>query len=386
VIGAVLLCFLLLFSLKKTINSIRFFPIYFIVFVILIFLSSISAVFAANNIQEFSTYIKGVVYFIGNSVIPLLVIFALRDFYKPLLQGLAFGFVCNFIFSIMSMVIFYLSGNVVSLFYLFPNNYFYIPAENFRIQGFFLEPSHYMGFLLSVYFLLLSYFRNKAIRICFTSILILSLVFSGSGNILIFLIAFLFLMFVMDSDTKRLFVSRLLQKGRHRILLVSSSVVIIIIIITIFSNSVIQKLLVDAISGMNPFDSGNRERFQLMIAGLYIFGIHPIGVGFNMSGTIIARYFEGAASTTHNYLMQILIELGIPGIALFIASFIRPIWSLVSKESENKNYLLATSVVTVLLVMFLNGTSLTFTYLILAIGYLESYNDRTRIVRIPVVI
>jgi O-antigen ligase len=89
------------------------------------------------------------------------------------------------------------------------------------------------------------------------------------------------------------------------------------------------------LSGVNPYDPGNAERVNMWRAGIGIVRDHPwTGIGDIGTENFYVRYAPNPtkelAGHLHSNVVMLAVTLGIPGLIVVLALFVRILWMLVS--------------------------------------------------------
>lgn len=325
----------------KSMNS------YFKIFSLITFISIVPATIVfASQLEKLSSYFNGIIAFILYFIL-YIDILILRDYKKDMLKGLAFGFLCNIILSLIQYIT-YQSGNYFSLYTLFPqpafqiNSYYGVKTAiqqspdtfdvfAYRAQGFFLETSYYYAFLVSSAVVLFVDLKKSMVKmICAISLLFIILL-TSSGNMIIIIFTFV-LYFIAKRLKKQKYCdenNRVKKTYKKKDIFYVFVVIGVILIIGMVNYSNIEKLILENnvyqkffnnINTANITDEGNKGRFTSMMMSLQLVPDYPMGIGYNMSPTLIREEFGKLveANTTFNQLIKIQLETGFLGTIVYL--------------------------------------------------------------------
>ncbi len=256
-------------------------------------------------------------------------VYLLKDHKKYLFMGLAIGFGLNIALSLICYFSFR-AGTVISLEQFIPRENFFTPTLTFRSQGLFLEPSHFVRFVSSVFLVLMANvsFKNSFLKFVFVAVTFFVILQSFSGSVVIFLLGILFYSMLKKNDTKKPLTASSF--------LVFLSIVIIAIILFTTSDIAanLQMIFGRIFSGANLADEGNELRFESMKAAFDNIYIAIIGCGWNLIGTFFESENLGIVSAFSD-ILEMTMELGFIGIAAYICSIISLALKLLKKGNAN---------------------------------------------------
>lgn len=295
-------------------------PISFYCFLLSILISIIIAIFYTNNFLEYSRTLKGLLIFGLNSFSLLLTGIMVGNNKRFVFLGLTFGFILNAVTSIISFFAFYIFGYILTLNKTFVLDAFYANNYSFGAQGLFLEPSHFAGFVLVIYYVLFWYYKNSRDRIMLTICAWIMFILYGQGNTILFIISQMILLFFLFGKRIFHYVKTEIMPHKTRIVVTLAIFFLAVGIILILALIPFRPFIVKILNEANPLSSANTERFLSVMVGLNIFINNPWGVGYNLGSTIIGRLYGDVLSTasTHNFWVRIMVEQGLLGILSFV--------------------------------------------------------------------
>lgn len=303
--------------------------------------------------------------------IQYLVIVALCDNRKQIINGIVSGFIINIIFSILQYI-FYYSGNIFTLYRLFPNpsfqvagNYFVLESMpdiastlkiySFRAQGLFLETSYFLIFVIGSILIVLNNIKNNIIKVVILFVTIWLCAISESGNfiILIFiLILYLIAKLICSHKDKR--------KISRKMLLIFPIILLVgMISIPLIANN--EKLIANiqnSILSIDTSDSNNIERTTSIKRGAELIMKYPFGIGYNMSSTIYGKeYGSEYVNAIFSTLIVNELEIGLVGNLMYIIFSIKMILNAFKSSKDKTNIALSISALGLLLCQVTNGIS-----------------------------
>lgn len=350
---SVLLIFLIFISSYRQINkALLMIPKYWMAFGVLIIFSSVLMFVYFNNYSAyFIRYVNGIIELLLMLNIMLCVL-CLKNYKDYIIKGLTLGLMLNLIISIFTYVTF-LAGDVFTLTDFFPQGSFYKPTINFRTQGLFLEPSHFLAFIISVIAIIWSSKKWKQIFTpLYVIIFFLVVALSTSGNIpLLALIIILF--FTLTRSLKK-------HNGTNiKFLFITiAGLFIISIIYAMFWEQFLHMVegVLKGIQGSNLGSEENYGRTYNMLLGLNLYSHYPLGVGYNMSHSLYEINFgRNYVLSSFSFVITILLELGPIGLILYIIIILKMCLPLIFKSTSQYQLAVGISVIGVFLVQAANG-------------------------------
>ena len=304
--------------------------------------------------------------------IQYLVIISFSDCKEELLKGIKIGFVLNIIYSLLQYVFFLNNGSVLTLYTLFPNNAFQVcgnydkllsmPAIKttltifqYRIQGFFLETSHFTTFLCGAGLIALYKTKNKTLRIFLLILVSYLCIISESGNFIIFLgILLLFILKYIPKQELGKFTIK-----RKTLLMIP----IILISILLLGAHVINRptffqKINDTFNSTNLEDAGNSDRNRTIKEGIALIQKYPMGIGYNMTSNILKMEYP---TEKYSYIFSTVVlnelELGPIGNVLYLIFALKFIVNLLCYGKDKEDYVIALSTMGIFLCQASNGIS-----------------------------
>jgi preprotein translocase subunit Sss1 len=296
-----------IFGFKKT-------PKLLIAFFTLCIFSILPGVLHFGSINVAYRYFVGLIQmFIAFTA--FIVAISLRDQYRHILKGFLIGLMLNVIWSFI-MYITFKAGHVITLNGIFISRLNYIPIYSFRSQGLFLEPSHFIRFIISVFLPVVVFVTNekkifvKAISIITLTFGIFVILLSTSGSVVIGVIGFI--MYILISRRRK----KVTFKGVIVGLIIMFAVAICLVTGLIDNNKVF-KLVQAIFTGANIRGTDNLERYESMLSFLHLIPKVPLGCGFNLTGTLITTEGVGTVSA-FSELLEMTVEVGILGMLIYV--------------------------------------------------------------------
>ena len=245
----------------------------------------------------------------------------LDDYRQSILNGLCIGVILNIVFSVLQLI-FYRIGYDFSLSTWFPNSSFQYNIYWYRVQGLFLETSHFACFMIVV--INLVFFKRKNVSLRW--IVILSLLFllgiSFTGNFMLFLMAIVFdLVFI----TKK----KMLKLGTIHLSIAFLSIALVSLIGLAFSDKIYDLLLKTNISemikvGLADWNINNTDnvstvaRYGNMIKALELSIKYPFGVGYGMASNMLILEYASDVRDAFSFIITVLLEMGLVGVVSYM--------------------------------------------------------------------
>lgn len=340
------LCILKLYKLGSFIKNI---PLGFKIFFIMILLSIVSGIAAFASGDAVIRYLVGLIYlFIVFTMAAN--VFMLNHAKKWIINGLFVGFLANIVFSLICCLSFN-KGTVITLSNMFDREGFFVPVHRFRSQGFFLEPSHFIRYVASVFLILISAQRIKSVFVKFALVIatIAVSLLSTSGSVVIMACGL---------------VLYILIRKKSKIITPATLLTLFIVIIAIcvfFTFNLgeqwnLGELTEGIFSGADIKDEGNVDRYESMVLSLGYLDDMLLGCGWNLVGSLFEQNHSGTVSAFSD-ILEMTLELGIFGIIFYIWS----VMSLVLKLIRRKNNYSISLAVSLLIIFALQiGTDYAF--------------------------
>lgn len=377
VYSLILLAVFLLSNNRELISSFIIVEQWFYVFLLLVLFSFFPALFIFTNHSQFlSRYINGIVQY-SLCITSLVCVIILRNQKLFVVKGLLAGFVLNIALSIFAYIT-YMRGNVFTLYDYFPQNSFDVPKYNFRAQGFFLEPSYFTSFIISVCFILLSVYgirTGKSLFVLFGLLIVLSL--STSGNIVILII-----MSLLYWSIKGVRKEKTYSKGNT----LGFFVVLagLVALVFVFWDNITELDLINkfmkGIEGADLKSDDNYRRTSHMIMTLAEIKNYPLGVGWNMSHSILAITYDNV-NTSFNFLLTNILELGLLGMAVYLIFIKRLSYDLFMRGKNLYQIGVGLSVLGMFACQVANGNRYyPFMFVIFGLAMIENYNNKQELI------
>lgn len=294
----------------------------FVLWIIMILASIFGGFITFMRVDIFYRYFVGLIA-LGISASSYFVIISLFDYRRYILIGITLGLLSNILIGIMQYTT-YQSGNEFLILYnLFPQNDFYLYQYNFGTQGVFLEPSHMIQYIASVFPIWLgTRYDGRIISIGFLWLVSILCAFSGSGtSILIYISVIIF------------FIIKWLRKKICRIVKVRSVIfwciiipsIVIVLMIYLptlpqfqeFKDSITYYLEL-AISGSDIKDSSNAERYVSIMTAIKLIPDTIFGCGWNLVHTLLMEKTSLQTPSAFSDLLEMTLEIGILGIIPYL--------------------------------------------------------------------
>lgn len=362
-------CFL---SIKNVLKNFWNIGALLFLFVIVIFLSYISAIFFSQSPSEFLVTLKGTVVFGLECCLTVFTTLLFASYVKEMAFGLYFSVILNCLFSLLVLATYRLTNYVITFSTLAPQSGFYVPnGGDVQLQGFFREPAHLTNFLVISFFILFHFFKGKAARLLLFVSVFSVLLIAGSGNIVVFVIGFIFVGILewreIVSWIRAFFIH---SKKKAIAICISVGIVIVAGTVVIFKVPSLSRVFLLAIKSINPLDPSNAPRLKNNLLGLEIIAAYPFGTGFNMSSIAGARLHPTwSVTAVQNYLLQIADETTLVGAVVYSAVWLVPLFKLSSKKHCPHQQFLAAALLCVFILEIINGSAYLVHYFVLGIAY-----------------
>lgn len=353
---------------------------WFYAFLLLVFFSAIPAFFMFASYPEYlSRFFNGIIQY-ALFIISLICTIMLRNQKLYVVKGLLIGFVLNIALSIIAYIT-YMRGNVFTLYDYFPQDSFNVPKYQFRAQGFFLEPSYLTSFIISTCFLLLSVYRmNTGKSLLMLLGLLITLSLSTSGNIVI-LISIGLLYWVLKNLRGAKTHNKKITLG-----FVFTLAAIIAFTIVFWNNIAEMDLIGNFIKGIQGADlssSDNYRRIDNMAKTLQTILNYPIGVGWNMSHSILEITYDTDISVkaAFNFLLSNTLELGILGTVVYLVLIKKLSYDLFMRGKDLYQFGVGLSVLGMFACQVANGNRYyPFMFVIFGLAMIENYNNKQELI------
>ena len=345
---------------------------------VLISLIYVMVYFFQDSSIKVQSYFNGLIMLALSMAIYYSVIL-LERYQRTIIKGIWHGLVVNVVISVLQYVYFQ-QGSYFTFNDLFPQNGFYISIPwtvaqtksydphwliySYRAQGMFLETSYFVSALTTI-ILLLAAFEYKKNSYFKTGIILTALflsLMSSSGNFVILALGLLLYWFA--SKDKRMVLTR---KQLIFYIIIFYAVLFCVFYLVSqnesgFSMETLVNNLLESFDGISVSSGGNQTRVSFMLAAIQLFLENPLGVGYNMSSTVLKSV--GSTYATFSYILTVLLEMGVFGVIAylyFVLSHVKRMISIHSKVSKG----LAVSIFVTWLFQIANGTGFTYLFWIL---------------------
>lgn len=293
-----------------------------ILWILMIIASIFGGLITFMRVDIFYRYFVGLIA-LGISASSYFVMISLFDYRRYILMGITIGLLCNILIGVMQYSTYQAGSEFLVLYNLFPQSDFYLYKYNFGTQGLFLEPSHMIQYIASVFPIWLGIrYDGKIASIGFLWAVLLLCAFSGSGtSIIIYISVIIF------------FVTKWIGKKIRRTVRVKSIIFwciimpAIVITLTIylpslpqfqeFKDSIIYYLEL-AINGSNITDSTNTERYVSITTTIKLIPETIFGCGWNLVHTLLMEKTSLHTPSAFSDLLEMTLEIGILGIISYL--------------------------------------------------------------------
>lgn len=274
------------------------------------------------------TPIKGLAMLFATMLVPLATI-KYRYELLSILNGFVFGILANIFYSLLCYILFQLGikWRVIDYFGSDGIAFFNYSEFYYRVQGFFLECSHFMVFIAASLPLLLYKIKSDVGKSSIVLVIAFLSVISFTGNVTnLFLSLFLYFFFV----EKKYF-------SLKRIFYLS---VIIICLTFVFRQNISDFLLSsnfyemfdESIKDVDLTDSENSSnviRSTGMENTIKLIKENPFGVGYGCGAPLLElTYRANYAQSTYSFLLRVLLESGWIGFSFYLIASVRLIINL----------------------------------------------------------
>ncbi len=256
-------------------------------------------------------------------------VFVLKDKKNFIIKGIVAGLIVNLVFSIVCFIS-YRFGNVFTLskIPLFAREYFYVPIYSFRSQGLFLEPSHFIRFFASVILIVIATLKTKNPIIkpilIFLSLIAVALSFSGS---LAILAAGVMIYIILKKKQRKIEPSSLV------LIFLLLSVTVVFFATNLSKNLSITGFIDSILTGADITSDENSGRLGSMLTFVGYLDSIFLGCGWNLTGTLI-EVENLPTVAAFSEVLQITVEVGIVGGAIYLISTVCLIFSLLKNRSD----------------------------------------------------
>lgn len=375
---SVFLFLYIIFKDKNAINSIvKYFSKTLLIYLIVIMCSSFTVLLIFKG-DYFSRYINGILLLFMNLTIYMNILYY-KKYYIYVIKGVFYGVLINIIFCFVQYGL-YLSGIVFTLDKLFPQPSFSIPRYGqFNLQGLFLEPSHFMGYIICTGILSAFFINNKRFRqVIFTMSLIIVVILTNSANMVLFG-GLLFIFFII---LRKRIIRKYEIKIKNLLIFLLIAIFITLIfyfryeeILQIIHNIDLPNKLKKGFNDFNIMNVTNKERLENISHGFDILLKYPLGVGYNMETTIYEIEFENLINNaSYSFFISNQLELGIMGTVIFFI-FTISIFIRLFRSYKIYNKVLAISLLGTTIFMWGNGVRFpSYIWIIYGLSSIEYYH------------
>lgn len=369
VYGVAVFLFLVIVKKKNIKKCIKEINIYFRLFILCALVSIIPLIIVFyKELSLISSYFNGIIALLL-CVFLYADVILLKEHKKDILKGLAIGFSLNTVLSLIQYVTFN-NGNYFSLYTYFPqpafqiNSYFGVKNTlqnsldtfniyGYRAQGFFLETSYYFAFIAGTAIVLFVTVKNSIIKILSFFSVVFIIALTSSGNMIIIISTFI-MFYVMGRIKKSKDYKD--TKLRKKNILYAFFMILLFFLFFITNINKIQEIVIknnvydkfiNNVNTANITNDGNKDRLNSMIKSLKLILKYPLGVGYNMSPTLLNLEYdvgELETNTTFNSLITIQLEEGILGTIVYAMYICNISIFLICKAKEK--YTLALGIAT----------------------------------------
>ena len=385
VLAVITACVIFVKDSKKFLGAFKDINKYFKAFIIIMFLSVIPLIIVfKDSLGSITSFFNGMVLFFLCFCIYIDIV-ALKEKKDLFINGFKIGFILNIILSLIQYIT-YKNGNYFSLYNYFPQPAFQINSYygmknslqmstdtfniyGYRAQGFFLETSYYMAFLISSAIVLFSITKFSFFKSIIIIIAIFTIIQTSSGNMIILFGTFI--LYYLLKYAKRG------EKNTYKInikkvfliyIIFSLSLIFVIsqrdIINDFFVNNNIINKIINNLETANIANEGNKERFDNMKKAMALTLKYPFGVGYNMSYTILGREYGNELNTiaAFNRLITIQLELGLLGTLAYIIYIYEIGIKLLLKSKSKYSLSVAISVLGIFVCQVGNGIGFSYPF------------------------
>jgi O-antigen ligase len=290
--------------------------------------------------------------------------------FQAVLSGLLAAIITNAIYAIYQYVGSFLNLPLINIGWRIPQTELLALR---RATGFFREPSYLAallipGLILAICFL--KHFRYLAIFVISTALLLSfssGLLLAGVGLAVLLLILVYSLMFPRNApnifERKKILASVLL-------------IIMILVVSLVMIYRVPAKLtrLNNLVENAMPYSQKNIERRETVAFSFSLAIDNPIGYGYNMGPTVMENQFN--ISKIHSLLTALMLEIGIPGLLLFLLFIFSLAIPLLRRGSGYESMGLGLVVLLTVAFSFLTTNSMFyFQWVILGLGFLYSKRE-----------
>ena len=339
VINSLIFIYFFIIEQSRVWNALKQIPLTLKIYVIICLLSIIPGMIYFETISIIGRFFVGIIALIL-VIFSLINTMLLSKYKASIFFGITVGILLNVLMSIGAYITFR-NNNVFSLDTIFPHpGIFYVPRYSFRAQGLFLEPSHFLRFFISVVVLVIEYQREKERKNHFFAfavgiLSILMLAYSGSGSVVI-VISITIGYFAFSKKESKLSI----------ITLILSIVSIGFIIWNLTSDAEISKYINNIVSGSNISDKSNLDRYEGMKTYYSFISQAPLGIGYNLTGSLREVNGITQASAFSEYI-EMTLEMGAFGTLVYTLFFGNTVIRLL-KRRNNYAVALAMSMIGIL--------------------------------------
>lgn len=385
VLAVITACVIFVKDSKKFWGAFKDINKYFKAFIIIMFLSVIPLIIVFNDsLGSISSFFNGMVLFFLCFCIYIDIV-ALQEKKDLFINGFKIGFILNIILSLIQYIT-YKNGNYFSLYNYFPqpafqiNSYYGMKSSlqmssdtfniyGYRAQGFFLETSYYMAFLISSAIVLFAITKFSLFKSIIIIIAIFTIIQTSSGNMIILLSTFI--LYYLLKNAKRG------EKNTYKINIKKIFLIYIIFSIGLIfaisqrdtisdfliNNNIVNKIIKN-FETANIANEGNKERFDNMKKALNLAWDYPFGVGYNMSYTMMRNEYgnEIRVTSAFNRLITIQLELGFLGTITYLIYIYQVGIKLFLKAKENYSLALGIAVFGVFVCQVGNGIGFSYPF------------------------
>ncbi len=296
-------------------SFVRCVPVGFKLFFGVLAFSIVPGVVYFMSFSVVSRYVVGLIYFLI-ILTTAIDVFFLQDSRENIIYGVFIGLVLNIVYSLFCYINFQ-RGVIISLNSLIGRQSFYAPLYSFRSQGYFLEPSHFSRYVISIIIIIIATIKIKKwlFKWCLVLFTIVALGLSYSGSLVILIIG----LGVYYLGNKRNTCSSIsYQTLVIFFILLLADMLIAMGVIPVDVSSIpvtINRILRGAIIT----DEGNYVRYNSIRAVLQQWDAAILGCGWNLAGVLIQSKSISTVAA-FSALLEMVVETGMLGGALYVVS------------------------------------------------------------------
>lgn len=340
-------------------------------------ISSTAYVFSGSlPIEAPIVVLRGIIVLVSGLAVYYIIV-RLPHYSTDVIVGLAIGVVVNGIVSIVQLI-FFESNSFFTLFYLFPQDAFEIPAKwgiwsmlpegvtglvKFRAQGLFLEASQLMVFLICVVPISFLSSRSDVLRIVLVLCAVFCCVTSLSANAALFVAEIIILASLLFLGTPKSSNLSLLRLSRVGIIAIPAVAFLVLLILLFNSEALLSALagMGQSMGDINLFsssDTGTVERWDSMQKTFEVCASYLFGTGWNTESLTLSYVYGFSDLASYNYAIRLLLELGVLGLIFYIIVIWRHSKPLFVSGATKTTLCLGLSVIFLFVCQVTNGITL----------------------------